>query len=160
MTDGLDRLKVLINSSTPIIVMETSEETHAVNLVRAACTELNMATFEWTIADGLLRSGTNTPPEPAKIPLQARIDQNPMLAQAGRAYSQVRTALSPGPRGSRSISPEAMSSYQGADGGGAGAPPVRRSTTRASPRRLLRASFQQQSSRALRASPKKPRETW
>ena len=44
MTDGLDRLKVLINSSTPIIVMGTSEETHAVNLVRAACTELNMAT--------------------------------------------------------------------------------------------------------------------
>jgi SpoVK/Ycf46/Vps4 family AAA+-type ATPase len=118
MTDGLDRLKVLINSSTPIIVMETSEETHAVNLVRAACTELNMATFEWTIADGLLRSGTNTPPEPAKIPLQARIDQNTMLAQAGRAYSQVRTALSPGPREADRLA-QAMSSYQGADGGAA-----------------------------------------
>jgi len=45
MTDGLDRLKVLINSSTPIVVMETSEEMHAVSMVRAACTELNMATF-------------------------------------------------------------------------------------------------------------------
>ena len=43
MTDGLDRLKVLINSSTPIVVMETSEETRAVNLVRAACGELNMS---------------------------------------------------------------------------------------------------------------------
>jgi len=120
MTDGLDRLKVLINSSTPIIVMETSEETHAVNLVRAACTELNMATFEWTIADGLLRCGTSTPPEPPKIPLQARIDQNTMLAQAGRAYTQVRTALSPGAREADRLA-QAMSSYQGADGGAAAA---------------------------------------
>ena len=115
MTDGLDRLKVLINSSTPIIVMETSEETHAVNLVRAACTELNMAAFEWTIADGLLRSGTNTPPETSKIPLQARIDQNAMLAQAGRAYTQMRTALSPGAREADRLA-QAMSAYQGADG--------------------------------------------
>jgi len=120
MTDGLDRLKVLINSSTPIIVMETSEETQAVNLVRAACTELNMATFEWTIADGLLRSGTNTSPEPPKIPLQPRIDHNAMLAQAGRAYTQVRTALSPGPREADRLA-QAMSSYQGADGGAAAA---------------------------------------
>jgi SpoVK/Ycf46/Vps4 family AAA+-type ATPase len=120
MTDGLDRLKVLINSSTPIIVMETSEETHAVNLVRAACTELNMATFEWTIADGLLRCGTSTPPEPPKIPLQARIDQNTMLAQAGRAYTQLRTALSPGAREADRLA-QAMSSYQGADGGAAAA---------------------------------------
>ncbi len=120
MTDGLDRLKVLINSSTPIIVMETSEETHAVNLVRAACTELNMATFEWTIADGLLRCGTSTPPEPPKIPLQARIDQNTMLAQAGRAYTQLRTALSPGAREADRLA-QAMSSYQGVDGGAAAA---------------------------------------
>ena len=55
LPDGLERLKVLINSSTPIVVMETSEEVRAVNLVRTACSELNMATFEWTIADGLVR---------------------------------------------------------------------------------------------------------
>ena len=59
MPDGLDRLKVLINSSTPIVVMETSEEMRAVSLVRAACSELNVATFEWSIADGLVRSGSN-----------------------------------------------------------------------------------------------------
>ncbi|MGB9236481.1 MAG: AAA family ATPase [Terriglobales bacterium] len=57
----LDRLKVLINSSTPIVVMETVEELRAVSLVRAACSDLNMAVFEWTIADGLVRSGSNTP---------------------------------------------------------------------------------------------------
>ena len=39
----LDRLKVLINSSTPIVVMETVEEVQAVSLVRSACSELNLA---------------------------------------------------------------------------------------------------------------------
>src|SRR5580704_6590309 len=57
----IDRLKVLINSSTPIVVMETVEEVRAVRMVRAACTDLNLATFEWTIASGLARSGTNSP---------------------------------------------------------------------------------------------------
>jgi SpoVK/Ycf46/Vps4 family AAA+-type ATPase len=55
---SLERLKVLINSSTPIVVMETVEEPRAVALVRAACSELNLAVFEWTIADGLVRSGS------------------------------------------------------------------------------------------------------
>jgi len=82
MADGLDRLKVLINSSTPIVVMETSEEMHAVKMVRAACAELNMATFEWSIADGLQRSGAGTAPDGTN-------------AQAGRLPSQVRTALTP-----------------------------------------------------------------
>jgi ATP-dependent 26S proteasome regulatory subunit len=59
MPDTLERLKVLINSSTPIVVMETVEEVRAVSLVRAACSELNLAVFEWSIADGLVRSGSN-----------------------------------------------------------------------------------------------------
>jgi hypothetical protein len=58
----LDRLKVLINSSTPIVVMETVEEVRAVSLVRAACSEMNLAVFEWTIADGLVRSGSGVGP--------------------------------------------------------------------------------------------------
>ena len=57
----LDRLKVLINSSTPIVVMETVEEVRAVRMVRVACADLNLATFEWTIASGLARSGTTSP---------------------------------------------------------------------------------------------------
>jgi hypothetical protein len=66
----LDRLKVLINSSTPIVVMETVEEMRAVSLVRTACSELNLAVFEWTIADGLVRSGSGVAaPQPV---LQAR----------------------------------------------------------------------------------------
>ncbi len=100
MTDGLDRLKVLINSSTPIVVMETSEETHAIAMVRAACAELNMATFEWSIADGLLRSGgANTPSDAPKNSLQARIDQATNWTQS---HSQPRSALSPsGPEAAR-----------------------------------------------------------
>src|SRR5262252_4297556 len=58
--DALERLKVLINSSTPIIVMETVEEVRAVRMVRAACSDLNLATFEWTIASGLARSGSTS----------------------------------------------------------------------------------------------------
>src|SRR5208337_272260 len=94
MADGLDRLKVLINSSTPIVVMETSEEVHAINMVRAACSELNMATFEWSIADGLLRSGTNAPPEGQKMSLQTRVDQTTVWNQNSR--NQTRSVLSPG----------------------------------------------------------------
>ena len=52
MDKVLDRLKVLMDSSTPIVVMETVEETRAVRMVRYACTALNLADFEWTIASG------------------------------------------------------------------------------------------------------------
>lgn len=93
MADALQRLKILINSSTPIVVMETSEEMRAVSLVRAACSELNMASFEWTIADGLVRSGSNAAPTVGSTGLQARIDQATGWASAARP--QGRTALSP-----------------------------------------------------------------
>ncbi len=117
MTDGLNRLKVLVNSSTPIVVMETSEEMRAVNLVRAACAELNMATFEWSIADGLVRSGTNIPVEGPKNSLQARIDQNAVPAQGHRA--QARTLLSPGGTEAERLA-RAMASSAGADSVGGG----------------------------------------
>jgi len=59
MDKVLDRLKVLIDSSTPIVVMETVEEVRAVRMVRTACSALNLAAFEWTIASGLARCATN-----------------------------------------------------------------------------------------------------
>jgi ATP-dependent 26S proteasome regulatory subunit len=58
MADVLERLKILIDSSTPIVVMETVEEMRATRMVRAACAGLNLAAFEWTIASGLARCGT------------------------------------------------------------------------------------------------------
>ena len=57
MSEAIDRLKVLLDSSTPIVVMETVEEVAAVRLVRLACSSLNLGSFEWTIASGLVRSG-------------------------------------------------------------------------------------------------------
>ena len=59
MTDPLERLKILLSSSTPIVVMETVEEMRAVRLVRAACSSLSLATFEWSIASGLVRCGSD-----------------------------------------------------------------------------------------------------
>jgi SpoVK/Ycf46/Vps4 family AAA+-type ATPase len=59
MPDVLERLKILIDSSTPIIVMETVEEVRAVRLVRAASSPLNLAVFEWSIASGLVRCGSD-----------------------------------------------------------------------------------------------------
>ena len=55
--DPLARLKVLLDSSTPIVVVETVEEVRTVRLVRAACASLSLAAFEWTIASGLVRCG-------------------------------------------------------------------------------------------------------
>ena len=74
MADVVERLKVLINSSTPIVIMETVEETRALQLVRTASADLNMVVFEWTIADGLTRSGSNSPALPSGTALQARIN--------------------------------------------------------------------------------------
>src|SRR5690242_15657303 len=58
MADVLERLKILLDSSTPIVVMETVEEMRAVRLVRVACSSLHLATFEWSIASGLTRCGS------------------------------------------------------------------------------------------------------
>ncbi len=62
--NSLDRLKILINSSTPIVIMETIEEARALSLIRQACGDLRLPIFEWTIADGLVRSGS--PPTPPR----------------------------------------------------------------------------------------------
>jgi ATP-dependent 26S proteasome regulatory subunit len=59
MADIVERLKVLIDSSIPIVVIETVEEMRAVRAVRAACTTLNLAVFEWSIASGLTRCGSD-----------------------------------------------------------------------------------------------------
>ncbi len=95
MNTGLERLKILINSSTPIVVMETAEEMRAVEVVRAACADLKMATFEWSIADGLVRSGSNTPIE-SKLIAPVRSEGTTIWNQGSRAIAQARTVLSPG----------------------------------------------------------------
>ena len=93
MADVIERLKILINSSTPIVVTETVEEMRAVDLVRSACTDLNMAVFEWSIADGLVRSGSNAPAV-SGTDLQVRInaarhahDPNPPESSKAAIYN-------------------------------------------------------------------------
>jgi len=115
-------LKVLINSSTPIIVMETPEEMHAISLVRAACAELKMATFEWSIADGIVRSGTKESYEGQKLSLPAHNEQSTIWGQAGRTVAQMRSALSPGgadaDRMARAIALSTSADSAAAAGGG------------------------------------------
>ena len=110
MPDGLNRLKVLINSSTPIVVMETSEEMRAVSLVRAACSELNVATFEWSIADGLVRSGSNAPAEHHRNPSTPRADQpGGWTRVSAGSLAQPHTVLSPGAAESERLTRSVMS---------------------------------------------------
>ncbi|MFZ0730780.1 MAG: AAA family ATPase [Candidatus Sulfotelmatobacter sp.] len=116
MPDALDRLKILINSSTPILVMETSEETRAVNLVRSACSQLKMATFEWSIADGLQRS-SGVPVEAQKSP-QPPVDQG--IWTPVRSSTPSRTVLTPG-NGEAERLTHAVASAMGSDQSGAAA---------------------------------------
>ena len=51
----LERLKLLINSSSPLVILETVEEMRALELVRRAAFDLQMPVFEWSVADGLSR---------------------------------------------------------------------------------------------------------
>ena len=109
MADGFDRLKVLINSSTPIVVMETSEEMRAVNLVRTACSELNMATFEWSIADGLVRSGSGIPAESSKEQAHNVPSQGWTRVHTG-GLAHPHSTLSPGPGEAERLTRAVMSS--------------------------------------------------
>jgi ATP-dependent 26S proteasome regulatory subunit len=63
MLNPLERLKLLIDSHTPIVVMETVEEHRAVQIARLAANALGMPVFEWSVADGLQR--LNAPPQPS-----------------------------------------------------------------------------------------------
>src|ERR1700759_1628399 len=72
MAEPLERLKVLINSSTPIVIIETAEEERAVRLIRAAADDAHLPVFEWDVADGLTRAGgapVNSAPISAPAPL-------------------------------------------------------------------------------------------
>ena len=95
MPDALQRLKILLNSSTPIVIMETVEETRAVGLVREACAELNLPTFEWSIADGLVRSGSNAPAAPG-VNLAGKIENTKSWTSAdGSLHTEVKTTTIP-----------------------------------------------------------------
>src|ERR1700675_4789895 len=92
----LDRLKVLINSSTPIVVMETVEEVCAMSLVRTACSELSLPVYEWTIADGLVRCGSGVPALQPVV--QAHVEKTTMWSSRDPIIRS-ETRMSTGPQG-------------------------------------------------------------
>jgi hypothetical protein len=59
--DPKERLKIVIESSTPLVVIETVEELRALQMIRAAALELQLPVFEWSVADGLARAGATVP---------------------------------------------------------------------------------------------------
>jgi len=121
MPEPLERLKVLINSSTPIVVMETVEEVRAVTLVRAACAELSLAVFEWSIADGLVRSGSNAPAAAAGV-APARVDKvTTWNSKDGLTRSETRVTTNPsGGTEAERLANAVLSSMGTADPGAAG----------------------------------------
>jgi hypothetical protein len=82
--------------------------------VRAACSELNIATFEWSIADGLLRSCGSAAPASQKMSAQAGADQDSALGQISRVQPHTRTVLSPSSGESDRLT-RAMMSAQGGE---------------------------------------------
>jgi hypothetical protein len=93
MTTPTERLKILINSSTPVVVIETVEEIRVVKLVRGVCAEANLPVFEWSIADGLTRSGSSAPVTvQGGRPLSGQ-EQAQRMAQASNLAEQVQVAV-------------------------------------------------------------------
>jgi AAA+ superfamily predicted ATPase len=114
----IERMKVLINSSTPIVVMETVEEIRALALVRAACSELNLAVFEWTIADGLVRSGSGTPVTATNV--QVRAEQTTIWSSKdGIAHTDTRVNTDPQGNSESARLARAVLSSLGSDAGAA-----------------------------------------
>src|SRR5689334_16696634 len=79
----LERLKLVINSNSPLVIMETVEEPRAVNLARIAASDLQLPIFEWSIADGLIRYEKPKPVAPpppshtSALIMQALTGQDP-----------------------------------------------------------------------------------
>jgi len=54
--ESVQHFKTLVVSFHPVIVIETVEEERVQTLMQKACTDMQMPIFEWSIAQGLMRS--------------------------------------------------------------------------------------------------------
>lgn len=97
MPSVLERLKILINSFNPLLVMETVEEPRAVDLIRQAASDLNLPVFEWSIADGLQRCGAPATPVPAdpRRTTTGINNVNALLQQAGLPMVNIPAGMQP-----------------------------------------------------------------
>jgi SpoVK/Ycf46/Vps4 family AAA+-type ATPase len=69
MVSPKELLKVIIDSNTPMVLIETAEELRALGVIREAASELNMPVFEWSVADGLQRAHGSGPVQVPPIPV-------------------------------------------------------------------------------------------
>lgn len=53
---SVQHFQTLVMSFHPVIIIDTVEEERVQGLIRAACGDMQMAVFEWSIAQGLMRS--------------------------------------------------------------------------------------------------------
>ncbi|NMF85130.1 AAA family ATPase [Nodosilinea sp. P-1105] len=56
LKESVQHFQTLVVSFHPVIVIDTLEEERVQGLIGAACTDLQMAVFDWSIAQGLMRS--------------------------------------------------------------------------------------------------------
>src|SRR6266478_5434913 len=104
MSNPVDRLQILINSSPPLVIMETVEEEHALFLIRTAAYNLSLPIFEWSIADGLVRNDARL------RPTGVNIIPNPQATQ------QLADYLAPGEQLSGLAAPGSIGGTQDAAG--------------------------------------------
>ncbi|MGF1571024.1 MAG: AAA family ATPase [Nodosilinea sp.] len=83
---GVPHFQTLVMSFHPVIVFETVEEERVQALVAAACGDLQMAVFEWSIAQGLMRC----PDDPHH---RWQNDYAPPGARRGQAVSKTTEPL-------------------------------------------------------------------
>lgn len=69
--DTLRDLELLIESRYPIIAIESFEEQRVELILQRTALDLEMPLFVWTVADGLRRSGSDTPLPDGKNPARA-----------------------------------------------------------------------------------------
>ncbi|PSN16971.1 AAA family ATPase [filamentous cyanobacterium CCT1] len=53
---SVQHFQTLVTSFHPIVVIDTVEEERVQGLIKAACSDMQMAVFEWSVAQGLMRS--------------------------------------------------------------------------------------------------------
>lgn len=53
---SVEYFQTLVTSFHPVVVIDTVEEERVQGLISSACNDMQMAVFEWTVAQGLMRS--------------------------------------------------------------------------------------------------------
>lgn len=69
VTSPKDLLKIIFDSNTSMVLIETTEELRALQVIREAASELTLPVFEWSVADGLQRSTASGPAHVPPIPV-------------------------------------------------------------------------------------------